>query len=116
MNYLIGSDRLNEERKKEIIVLLDVLPDDINVGYHNYNFEVIDKVNGKQFNSFKSFVSLLEENQNEYAVFETKNKKALVLTTKDIDQITGRILKRNNIPFQYSEDVASWLEKNVDEF
>ena len=109
LNYLVGCDRLNERNKKEIIVLLDILPDDINVGYHKHNYEVITKVNGKEFDSFKEFVMLLEENKNEYIIFETKNKIEIVLTTKNIDSITKKILNRNNIPFQFSKNVAKWL-------
>jgi len=33
--YLVGGGRYNKDLKKEIVVLLSVLPDDINVGYHN---------------------------------------------------------------------------------
>ena len=60
LNYLIGKGRLNENQKKEIVVLLSVLPDDINIGYHRYKNEVIKTVNGHEFNSFKEFVSLIE--------------------------------------------------------
>jgi S1-C subfamily serine protease len=111
LNYLIGQGRLNERRKKEIVVLLDVLPDDINIGYHGYRNEVIRNVNGKEFNSFKEFIALVEANKSPVIVFETDQNVPIILSNKNIKEVTKRILERNNIPRSSSDDVA--LEKSV---
>ena len=55
--YLIGRGRINEERRKEIVVLLRTLPDDINIGYHGYGKNIVESVNGKTFDSFREFMS-----------------------------------------------------------
>ncbi len=110
--YLIGSGRLNLDRKKEVVVLLDVLPDDSNVGYHDYNSEVIKKLNGKEVNSFKEFVLAIEKDQgHDYSVFETEHRAPIILPTAGIDEANKNIMERNHIPFQYSKDVAQWLGK-----
>jgi S1-C subfamily serine protease len=109
MNYLIGKGRLNPERKKEVVVLLEVLPDDINVGYHDFRNEVIAQVNGKSFKSFEEFITLLERNKEDYLIFETEQRIKIILSTERIDDITQTILKRNNIPRQFSDDVALWI-------
>jgi hypothetical protein len=99
---------LNEKRKKEIVVLLKVLPDEINIGYHDHAYEIITKVNGKEFDSFKQFVKLIEDTQGENIVFEGEYKEKIILTCKDIDKITQDIVIRNNISSQFSDDVAQW--------
>mgnify|MGYP001569247685 FL=1 len=109
--YSRGLGRLNEKRKKEIVVLLKILPDEINIGYHGRGFEIISKVNGKEFDSFKQFVELIEDAQAENIVFEAEDKEKIVLPRKDIDKITQDIIKRNNISNQFSDDVAQWKKR-----
>jgi hypothetical protein len=104
--YYRGLGRLNEKRKEEIVVLLKVLPDEINIGYHDHSYEIIAKVNGKEFDSFKQFVKLIEDTQGENIVFENEYKEKIILSCKDIAKITQDIIRRNNIPSQSSEDVA----------
>ena len=106
--YSDGLGRLNEKRKKNIVVLLKVLSDEVNIGYHDHTYEIITKVNGKEFDSFKQFVKLIEDTQGENIVFENEYKEKIILTCKDIDKITQDIIRRNNIPSQFSEDVAQW--------
>ena len=106
--YSHGLGSLNEKRKKEIVVLLKVLSDEVNIGYHDHTYEIITKVNGKEFDSFKQFVKLIEDTQGDNIVFENEYKEKIILSCKDIDNITQDIIKRNNIPSQFSEDVAQW--------
>ncbi|MDD5097456.1 MAG: trypsin-like peptidase domain-containing protein [Candidatus Omnitrophica bacterium] len=106
--YNVGLGSLNEKRKKEMVVLLKVLPDEINIGYHDRGYEIITKVNGQEFDSFKQFVGLIEKTQGDNIVFEDEYKEKMILTCKDIDKITQDIIRRNNIPSQFSDDVAQW--------
>jgi S1-C subfamily serine protease len=109
--YKMGLGSLNEKRKKEIVVLLKVLPDEINIGYHGRGYEIITQVNGKEFDSFKQFVELIENTQGENIVFENEAKQKIILPCKDIDKITQDIVRRNNIPSQFSDDVAQWKKQ-----
>jgi hypothetical protein len=104
----MGLGSLNEKRRKEIVVLLKVLPDEINIGYHGHGYEIITKVNGQEFDSFKQFVKLIEDTQGENIVFEDEYKEKIILSRKDIAKITQDIIRRNNIPSQFSDDVAQW--------
>lgn len=109
LHYLLGSGRMNPERKQEKVVLLYVLPDDVSIGYHGHSNDVIEKVNGQEFNSFQEFVSLLEKNKERFIIFETDTALEIILDTQDIQTVTENILKRNHIPDQYSADVSEWL-------
>lgn len=106
--YNIGLGSLNEKRKKDLVVLLKVLPDEINIGYHGRGYKIIAKVNGKEFDSFKQFVDFIDDTRGENIVFEDESKDKIVLSCKDIDKITQDIIRRNNIPIQFSDDVAQW--------
>ena len=109
--YAIGTGRLNEQKRKEIVVLLDVLPDDINVGYHDFGKDVVTKVNGREIKSFRDLVTVInEEKKNEkYTIIETEHASRIILDNNGIEEINSEILKRNSIPYQYSDDVAGWI-------
>lgn len=109
MYQILGKGRLNQARKKEIVVLLEILPDDVNIGYHDIRNEIISKVNGKSFESFKDFIGLLEENKDAYTEIETEQKIKISLPSQEASTVTPTILERNNIPRQYSDDVAGWV-------
>ena len=65
-------------------------------------------VNGQEFDSFKQFVKLIEDTQEENIVFESEDRDMIILLCKDIDKITQDIVSRNNISSQFSDDVAQW--------
>jgi len=108
--WAYGPGQLNEQRKKELVVLSEVLPGPVNVGYHGHQFELITKVNGKAFGSFQEFVTLIENNTDEYVVFENEGKQKLIISAKDAARATEDILKRNHISSRCSEDVSLWLK------
>ncbi|MFH1190816.1 MAG: trypsin-like peptidase domain-containing protein [Candidatus Omnitrophota bacterium] len=103
-----GLGSLNEKRKKEIVVLLKVLSDEVNIGYHDRGYEIITKVNGQEFDSFEQFVKFIENTPGENIVFENEYKEKIILSCKGIAKITQDIVKRNNISSQFSDDVAGW--------
>jgi S1-C subfamily serine protease len=111
--YLISSGRMNRDDKKEIVVLLSVLPDQINVGYHEQGNQVIKSVNGQEFSSFKDFVLLLNriKTTEKYTVLVSEQNSEFVLRNEQIDEATAQILERNNIAVQYSESVGQWLRE-----
>ncbi len=108
--WAFDAGQLNEKRKKDFVILSEVLPDSINVGYHDHRSEIINKVNGQEFSSFKEFVALVENSKDEFVVFENENQQKLIISSKDAGRVTPDILKRNNIPSRYSEDVGVWVK------
>lgn len=108
--YLAGTGRLNEKERKELIIMTQVLPDNINVGYHNYQNEIVAKVNGVEIKAFRDLVSILHNSKDKYTMIETENNLKIILDTNGIDKVTQEILQRNNIPSQYSDDVGKWLK------
>ena len=105
--YLIGSGRLNKEKRKEVVVLLNVLSDDVNIGYHRVRNVVIEKVNGKTFKTFKEFVKIINKikKQEDFIIFEIEGNQKIILDNEDIDKKTKDIIKRNHIPTQSSSNI-----------
>ena len=108
--WAYGPGALNEGRKKELVVLSEVLPDAVNVGYHQHQFEIVTKVNGKAFASFQEFVTMVEHNTDEYVVFENEGKQKLIISAKEAAAATDDILKRNHVASRCSDDVSLWLK------
>ena len=104
--YSRGLGSLNEKRKKEVVVLLKVLSDEANIGYHDHLYEIITQVNGQEFDSFKQFVKLIDDAQGENIIFENERKEKIILSCKDMAKITQDIIRRNNIPSQFSEGIT----------
>ena len=109
--YALGPGHLNYERKKELAVLLDVLPGDINRGYGNFTGMIVNKVNGKRIDTFKDLVMALKAKEGEYTIIEGSDGGPIILKNSDIDAATQKIMLDNDIPAQYSDDVAEWLDK-----
>ncbi len=101
--YTFGTGRQNIEKKGELVVLLAVLPDDINIGYTGIANEIITSVNDQGFSDFKEFVRLVESSRADFMVFKTDRNQKIILKTKGIEAINQDILTRNTIPAKQSE-------------
>lgn len=113
LNYfVVGDGRKNIEKSRELVVLLNVLSDDINVGYHGQGNVIITEVNGEKFVSFEEFVKLIDKYKRSepFTIIEAISGTQYILSNNNIDAVDRAIIQRNNIPAQYSADVATWLE------
>ncbi|MCA9402644.1 MAG: trypsin-like peptidase domain-containing protein [Candidatus Omnitrophica bacterium] len=113
LNYwVVGDGRQNDEKAKDLVVLLNVLSDDINVGYHGQGNVIITKVNGEAFQSFEEFAKLIVKSKTSkpFTIIEAISGTQYILRNDNIDAIDQAIIERNNIPAQYSADVAAWLQ------
>ena len=108
--YLIGPGRFATGEQKDIVVLLSVLPDEVNVGYHNFELEVVKEVNGKPVNTLADLAMSIENNQAEWDVIRTEDKAELVLNRKRAQEAETRILENYRIPSSYSDDVKRQID------
>ena len=70
---------------------------------------IIKKINSQEVASFRDLVQTLSNQKDKYTIIETEQKVKFILDNENIKSINDEILKRNNIPFQYSDDVKAWL-------
>lgn len=109
--YVLGNGRINVKANKERVVLLNVLSDDINIGYHQFGNDIVEKINGHEIQSFHDFVDLMEKSKvdEKYTVIDFESYSRVILDNSNIESINQEIIRRNNIPQAYSEDVKEWL-------
>jgi len=92
--YFYGEKNIN---KKEIVILSKVLPDEVNIGYHNMGNLIIEKVNGQKISTLKDLIKKVGQNRSKFNTFESKSF-IIVLNRKLSNKNNPIILKKFNIP------------------
>jgi hypothetical protein len=102
--YLYG--RRTDDRK-EVIVLVEVLADEINVGYHDLDNRVVFQVNGKRISTMEDLVAAFENHAGKYHIILDERGHQIVLDKNKVDQNSRRILERYRITADRSEDLKN---------
>jgi len=102
-NYYLNGE-LTEDRK-QVIVLVKVLPDEINLGYHDWGSNVVTSVNGSHISSITDLVEAFESNIGDYHVIVDEAERRLILDRKKVDAAGHQILKKYRITSDRSEDL-----------
>jgi len=93
------------EEKKEVVVLLKVLPSDINRGNYGFSLWPIEKLNGKTFDSFDTFYKRIEEFKGDYIILEDTDGVKVIINRKEALAKHLDILKKYNIEYDRSIDL-----------
>lgn len=102
-NYFKNGEKTKE--RKEVIVLVKVLADEINAGYHHLRDRVISYVNGKKISTMEDLVISFEQHKGEYHVIEDEKGYKIVLERDEVEEKRHKILKRFNIISNRSKDL-----------
>ncbi len=100
--YFNGSMTAN---RREAVVLIKVLADEINVGYHDCSNMIITRINKKKISTINDVISSIENNKGKYHVIETENGSVMVLLQENVRKYTSRILQRYQIFSDRSSDL-----------
>ena len=93
------------EERREIVVLVKVLADEINVGYHGRENRVISYVNGEKISTMKDLVRAAEGHKGKYHTIVDEQGYRIVLDRNKVDENGQRILKRYRINSDRSRDL-----------
>lgn len=93
------------EGRREIVVLVKVLADEINVGYHDWKNNVIASVNGRKIATMRDLAEAFEENRGEYHAVVDEEGYLLVLDKRKVDENHERILRKYRIGSDRSRDL-----------
>ncbi len=88
--------------RRELVVALQVLAADVNLGYHDWRNWVVEYVNGEPIRDFSHFAQMLRDNLSENVVFENKNGYQMVINHQDAVSTEQAILERYRIPSSFS--------------
>jgi len=89
--------------RRELVVALQVLAADVNLGYHDWRNWVVDSVNGENIIDFGHFARKLRENNSENVVFKNKNGYQMVINHEAAVASEDSILSQYRIPAAYSQ-------------
>ena len=93
--------------REEVVVALQVLAADVNLGYHDWRNWVVDSVNGRSIKNFSEFANLLESNSKDNVVFENKNGYQMVINHSEAIESEASILQHYRIPAAQSPGLFS---------
>jgi len=93
------------EDRKQLIILTKVLADEINLGYHDIDNIIIEKVNGKKISSMRDLIDTFEKNTGLYHIIEDDTGKKIILRKDKVDKFSSRILQTYRIESDRSEDL-----------
>ena len=100
-NYYVGT---RTEERHEVVVLMDVLADEINVGYEAYYHMVVDRVNDTPIRNMRHFVELVE-GSTDIVELCMSDKCRIVLDPKAAATRKADLLARYHVPRDRSDDL-----------
>lgn len=105
VSLLQARNEWSSPSRKELVVALQVLAADVNLGYHDWRNWIVDFVNGEPIRDFAHFASLLKNNTEENVVFENENGYQMVINHKNAIETESSILSQYRIPAAYSTNL-----------
>ena len=95
-----------DKENEQIVIVLKVLADEVNKGYHGFSNWTIDKVNGKKILNIEELINIVEqEDEDPFVVFEDTSGNQIVLNRDEIKQNNERILEVYRVPKDRSPDL-----------
>ena len=90
---------------KQLVVLVRVLPFDVNLGYTDAVNQIIVKVNGEKYKDFKDFAQKVKNVKSGFIVFENDNGDEIVLDVKEVEEQREALMQNYNISSDMSDDI-----------
>ncbi|MCP4667128.1 MAG: serine protease [Deltaproteobacteria bacterium] len=95
------------QQRKDVVVLIDVLPDEVNVGYIDFEDSVVSKVNGKTINGMQDLVEAFEgegKGDHHRIILEPYGRE--ILLSRELSRKRGpMILKKYKVTADRSMDL-----------
>ncbi len=98
-------DAVSKDGREQLVVLVKVLADELNVGYHDWKHEVICSVNGRDIRGMKDLIQTIEQSKEKYIILVTDDGGRIVLEREKTAARGPEILKRYRIRSDRSKDL-----------
>jgi len=103
--------------RKEVIVLNQVLPHKVNVGYHDIEQVIVRRVNGVEVADMKSLVAAFQKPQGSFHIIdldaEAESGQRIVLDAKAAEKASPEILARFGVPLDRSDDLKDGSDEKT---
>ena len=105
---MLGMMMPKSPEKEDLVTLIDVLSDEINVGYEGFTDHIVTSVNGQKVASMRDFVAAIEQHTGDYhRIILGPYDNEIVLSRSWIMERNQIILDNYEIPADRSEDLAA---------
>ena len=89
---------------EEIVLMTNVLPNEINVGYHDLSDEIITSLNGTPVYRLQQMIDMIDAApDNAFLSFETRKKRRIIIPKNEAREKNAEILARYRISADRSE-------------
>ncbi|MEZ6014488.1 MAG: serine protease [Planctomycetota bacterium] len=103
LHYYYTGDRTEE--RQEVIVLAQVLADEVNVGYDNFQYDIVLEVDGEKPRSLAEFMAHLDAAKGPVKI-RTDIAGTLLFDAASARKAGARIQQRYRVPTDRSDDLA----------
>jgi hypothetical protein len=103
VSLLQARSEWSSPEKRELVVALQVLAADVNLGYHDLRNWIVETVNGEPVRDFKHFTRMLRENDKPHMVFRNSTGYQVVIDHEEALRSEEAILSQYRIPSAWSE-------------
>ena len=103
VSLLQARSQWSSPEKRELVVALQVLASDVNLGYHDLRNWIVDSVNGEPIRDFKEFTQILRDNESSHVVFRNESGYQVVVNHQQAQESEQGILQQYRIPSAYSD-------------
>lgn len=91
--------------RREVIVLLQVLADETNKGYHDFSDTIVTGVGGRQVKDMPELIEIIESAKDDFIEIELDNRKKIVLKSGESREASPLILERYGITSDRSDNL-----------
>ena len=103
LDFLLYRNEPVTKERQEVVVALQVLPAEVNLGYHSWNYWIIDSINDEPIQNFQQFAEKIHNNQEQYMVIKDKTGFRMVLDHELAIQTREEILSTYRVPNYHSK-------------
>ena len=97
--YLIDYKKFHKEGDSgKLLILVQVLPDEANNGYHNLSMELIKSVNNSEVKSIKELEKTILNSTKDIVKIELENGTTIAINKTNLKETNERIAKKFTIP------------------
>lgn len=98
VSLLAARSEWSSPARRELVVALQVLAADVNLGYHDWRNWIVDSINDEPIRDFGQFAERLHNNTEEFVVLENDNGYQMVINHADAMASEQQILERYRVP------------------
>ncbi len=105
---VVEMSHIPTRERKEVVVALQVLPADVNKGYHNLNSMIVETVNGQPVRDFGDFYNLVTTSADPFITFVGRDGYQIVIDRAQAEESHKSVLRTYSVTQDRSEDLPDF--------